>query len=58
MPVPFPAKMLSLLRDPLGLEPLELDGDHLVNRASQRRYPDFSRPGGVTSAWKRLNIER
>jgi ubiquinone/menaquinone biosynthesis C-methylase UbiE len=33
------AKMLSLLRDPLGLEPLELDGEHLVNRAAQRRYP-------------------
>ncbi len=31
--------MLSLLRDPVGLEPLELDGDHLVNKASQRRYP-------------------
>ena len=38
MSMPFPAKMLSLLRDPLGLDPLELDGDHLVNRASQRRY--------------------
>jgi len=23
----------------VGLEPLELDGDHLVNKASQRRYP-------------------
>ena len=31
--------MLSLLRDPLGLDPLELDGNFLVNRASQRRYP-------------------
>jgi ubiquinone/menaquinone biosynthesis C-methylase UbiE len=31
-------KMVSLLRDPLGLDPLELDGDHLVNRAGQRRY--------------------
>lgn len=31
--------MLSLLRDPVGLEPLDLDGDHLVNKASQRRYP-------------------
>jgi ubiquinone/menaquinone biosynthesis C-methylase UbiE len=30
--------MLSLVRDPIGLEPLELDGDALVNRASQRRY--------------------
>jgi ubiquinone/menaquinone biosynthesis C-methylase UbiE/uncharacterized protein YbaR (Trm112 family) len=37
--MPVSAKMLSLLRDPLGLESLELDGDHLVNRASQRRYP-------------------
>jgi|ERR1039458_1570497 ubiquinone/menaquinone biosynthesis C-methylase UbiE len=35
----FPTKMLSVLRDPLGLEPLKLDGDHLVNKASQRRYP-------------------
>ena len=33
------AKMLSLLRDPVGLDPLELDGDYLVNRAGQRRYP-------------------
>jgi len=31
--------MLSLLRDPVGLDPLELDGNHLVNRAGQRRYP-------------------
>jgi hypothetical protein len=23
----------------VGLEPLDLDGDHLVNKASQRRYP-------------------
>jgi len=37
--MPYSTKMLSLLRDPLGLDPLELDGDHLVNRASQRRYP-------------------
>jgi ubiquinone/menaquinone biosynthesis C-methylase UbiE len=37
--MPASAKMFSLLRDPLGLDPLELDGDHLVNRASQRRYP-------------------
>ena len=35
----FPTRMLSLLRDPAGLEPLVLDGDHLVNKASQRRYP-------------------
>src|ERR1017187_2542021 len=33
------ARMISLLRDPVGLEPLELDGDQLVNKASQRRYP-------------------
>jgi ubiquinone/menaquinone biosynthesis C-methylase UbiE/uncharacterized protein YbaR (Trm112 family) len=32
-------RMLSLLRDPLNLAPLELDGDQLVNKASQRRYP-------------------
>src|ERR1022692_3123673 len=32
------AKMLSLLRDPRGLEPLEIEGDSLVNKASQRRY--------------------
>ena len=32
-------RLLSLLRDPVGLEPLELDGDHLVNKAGQRRYP-------------------
>ncbi len=32
-------KLLALLRDPVGLEPLELDGDALVNRISQRRYP-------------------
>ena len=37
--MPVSAKMLSLLRDPWRLGPLELDGDHLVNRASQRRYP-------------------
>jgi ubiquinone/menaquinone biosynthesis C-methylase UbiE/uncharacterized protein YbaR (Trm112 family) len=37
--MPVSVKMLSLLRDPVGLEPLELDGDHLVNRAGQRRYP-------------------
>ncbi len=32
------ARMLSLLRDPLGLNPLEREGDHLVNRVGQRRY--------------------
>ena len=37
--MPVSAKMLSLLRDPVGLDPLELDGDCLVNRAGQRRYP-------------------
>jgi ubiquinone/menaquinone biosynthesis C-methylase UbiE len=35
----IPVRLLSLLRDPVGLEPLELDGDQLVNKASQRRYP-------------------
>jgi len=35
----IPARMLSLLRDPVGLESLELEGDQLVNKASQRRYP-------------------
>lgn len=35
----IPAPLLSLLRDPHDLGALELDGDHLVNRASQRRYP-------------------
>ena len=39
MPMAVSAKMLSLLRDPVGLDPLELDGNHLVNRAGQRRYP-------------------
>ena len=32
-------RMLSLLRDPVNLEPLVLDGNQLVNKASQRRYP-------------------
>ena len=32
-------RMLSLLRDPVSLEPLELDGDQLVNKTSHRRYP-------------------
>lgn len=31
--------LLSLLRDPIGLEPLEVDGDQLVNRSAGRRYP-------------------
>jgi len=34
-----PGQLLALLRDPTGLEPLELDSDALVNRTSQRRYP-------------------
>lgn len=34
----IPDKLLALLRDPAGLEPLELEGDALVNRAAQRRY--------------------
>jgi ubiquinone/menaquinone biosynthesis C-methylase UbiE/uncharacterized protein YbaR (Trm112 family) len=36
--MPLPARMLALLRDPVDLEPLDLDGDRLVNRASQRSY--------------------
>ncbi|HVM63170.1 MAG TPA: methyltransferase domain-containing protein [Verrucomicrobiae bacterium] len=35
----IPTKLLALLRDPIGLEPLELDDTALVNRARQRRYP-------------------
>jgi ubiquinone/menaquinone biosynthesis C-methylase UbiE len=35
----FLVRWVSLLRDPVGLEPLELDGDQLVNKATQRRYP-------------------
>jgi ubiquinone/menaquinone biosynthesis C-methylase UbiE len=35
----IPPELLSLLRDPVGLGPLELDGHHLVNRAAQRCYP-------------------
>lgn len=35
----IPAKLLSLLRDPVGLEPLVLEGDTLVNTASRRNYP-------------------
>jgi ubiquinone/menaquinone biosynthesis C-methylase UbiE len=34
----MPANLLSLLRDPIGLAPLELDGEALVNLAAQRRY--------------------
>ena len=37
--MPIPAKFLSLLRDPMGPEPLEMVGDALVNKASQRSYP-------------------
>jgi len=32
-------KLISLLRDPAGAQPLALDGDALVNRVSGRRYP-------------------
>jgi ubiquinone/menaquinone biosynthesis C-methylase UbiE len=35
----IPAKLLSLVRDPVGLEPLVLEGDTLVNAASHRNYP-------------------
>jgi ubiquinone/menaquinone biosynthesis C-methylase UbiE len=35
----IPANLLSLLRDPVGLEPLVLEGDTLVNAASHRNYP-------------------
>jgi len=35
----FSPRLLSLLRDPMGPEPLEMEGDALVNRASQRSYP-------------------
>ncbi|HUJ42559.1 MAG TPA: methyltransferase domain-containing protein [Opitutaceae bacterium] len=34
-----PPQLLSLLRDPVGLEPLQLEGDHLINPARGRRYP-------------------
>lgn len=34
-----PANLLSLLRDPVGIEPLVLEGDVLVNKASSRNYP-------------------
>jgi ubiquinone/menaquinone biosynthesis C-methylase UbiE len=33
------SRLLSLLRDPHDLGVLELDGGHLVNRASQKRFP-------------------
>lgn len=35
----IPVRWLSMLRDPAGLEPLELDGEELVNMSSGRRYP-------------------
>jgi ubiquinone/menaquinone biosynthesis C-methylase UbiE len=35
----IPANLLSLLRDPVGLEPLVLEGNTLVNAASHRNYP-------------------
>jgi ubiquinone/menaquinone biosynthesis C-methylase UbiE len=34
----LPPKLLPVLRDPADSAPLELDGDHLVNRAQNRRY--------------------
>jgi ubiquinone/menaquinone biosynthesis C-methylase UbiE len=34
----MPANLLSLLRDPVGLEPLVLEGDTLVNKASGRSF--------------------
>ena len=35
----MPPNLLSLLRDPHDLGALQLDGDHLVNRANQKRFP-------------------
>ena len=35
----IPAKIFSLLRDPVRLEPLEIEGDALVNKAGHRSYP-------------------
>jgi ubiquinone/menaquinone biosynthesis C-methylase UbiE len=35
----MPPNLLSLLRDPHDLGALQLDGDHLVNYASQQRFP-------------------
>jgi ubiquinone/menaquinone biosynthesis C-methylase UbiE len=35
----IPAKMLALLRDPVALEPFEIEGDALVNKANHRSYP-------------------
>jgi len=34
-----PPELLSLLRDPVGREPLTVDGTDLVNQTSGRRYP-------------------
>jgi ubiquinone/menaquinone biosynthesis C-methylase UbiE len=35
----IPHALLSLVRDPVGLGPLEREDNHLVNTLSQRRYP-------------------
>ena len=37
--MPIPHRLFSLLRDPDDLGILELEGDHLLNRASQRCFP-------------------
>lgn len=34
----IPTEFLSLLHDPIGLDPLDRDGDEFVNRVTQRRY--------------------
>lgn len=41
-----PPTLLSLLRDPVGLEPLGLEGGYLVNRTGGRHYPVM---GGIPS---------
>jgi ubiquinone/menaquinone biosynthesis C-methylase UbiE len=35
----IPRELLGLLRDPAGLEPLELEHDQLVNKVNRRAYP-------------------
>lgn len=37
--MPIPQRLLSLLRDPTDSRELLVDGDHLVNPVSQRRFP-------------------
>jgi ubiquinone/menaquinone biosynthesis C-methylase UbiE len=39
----IPTNLLALLRDPVGLGPLELEGDHLVNKTARRSYPILDR---------------